>query len=63
MIGYLFDSLPFVLIAFWGVVSTHDLLLMILFQYGIKLLIEAVCGTPLAYAVIRWIRTHTDNHA
>lgn len=55
-VAYLFDSLPFVLIAFLGVVSTHDLLLMIVFQYGAKLLIEAIFGTPLAYAVVHFIR-------
>jgi uncharacterized integral membrane protein (TIGR00697 family) len=51
-VAYWFDSLPFVLIAFLGVVTTHDLLMMIAFQYGAKLLIEAVFGTPMAYATI-----------
>ena len=51
-VAYWFDSLPFVLIAFFGVVTTHDLLLMIAFQYGAKLLIESVFGTPMAYATI-----------
>ena len=60
MVGYLFDSLPFVLIGFLGTVSTHDLILMILFQYGAKLLIEAVLGTPMAYLVIHWIKEHSD---
>jgi uncharacterized integral membrane protein (TIGR00697 family) len=55
-VAYLFDSLPFVLIAFLGVVSTHDLLMMIAFQYGGKLLIESVFGTPLAYAAVHAIR-------
>ena len=55
-VAYLFDSLPFVLIAFLRVVSTHDLLLMIAFQYGAKLLIEAIFGTPLAYAAVHAIR-------
>ena len=52
-IGYIFDTLPFVLIAFLGVVSTHDLLYMLAFQYVAKLLIEAVFGTPMAYVAIR----------
>ncbi|MBE6292985.1 MAG: VUT family protein [Bacteroidales bacterium] len=56
MIGYLFDTLPFVIIAFAGVVSMHDLLLMIAFQYVAKLSIEAFFGTPMAYVVIRWVR-------
>jgi uncharacterized PurR-regulated membrane protein YhhQ (DUF165 family) len=45
-----------VLIAFAGTVSTHDLLLMIAFQYASKLLIEAVLGTPMAYAVVTALR-------
>ena len=55
-LAYLFDSLPFVLIAFAGVVSTHDLLMMILFQYCSKLVIEASMGTPMAYAAIHFIK-------
>ncbi len=55
-VAYLFDSLPFVLIAFWGTVSTHDLVLMIAFQYVVKLLIEGVFGTPMAYAFIKGMK-------
>ena len=51
-IAYIFDSLPFVLIAFAGVVSTHDLLMMIIFQYFSKLSIEVLFGTPMAYAAV-----------
>jgi uncharacterized integral membrane protein (TIGR00697 family) len=56
MVGYLFDTLPFVLIAFAGVVSTHDLLMMIAFQYAAKLLLEAFFGTPMAYATVHALR-------
>ena len=59
-IAYLFDSLPFVLIGFLGIVTVHDLLLMILFQYISKLLIEALFGTPMVYAALHWIKRHTD---
>lgn len=55
-VGYLFDTVPFVLIAFAGVVSTHDLLYMLAFQYVSKLVIEASMGTPLAYVTIGWIK-------
>ena len=55
-IAYWFDSLPFVLIAVLGVVSTHDLLMMIAFQYIVKILIEAFFGTPMAYASVHAIR-------
>ena len=44
--------LPFVLIAFLGVLSTRDILMMIAFQYFMKLGIEVLFGTPLAYVVI-----------
>ena len=56
VLAYLFDSLPFVLIAFAGVVSTHDLIMMIVFQYFSKLLIEATMGTPMAYLTIHCIK-------
>lgn len=59
MVGYLFDSLPFVLIAFAGVVSTHDLVMMCVLQYVLKLAIEILFGTPLAYAAIGFIKRHT----
>ena len=55
-IGYVFDTLPFVLIAFGGVVSFRDLMLMIVLQYCSKLLIESTMGTPMAYAVIHFLR-------
>lgn len=56
MVGYVFDTLPFVLIAFLGVVTTKELLLMMAFQYFSKLIIEATMGTPMAYAVVAMIR-------
>ena len=60
IIGYLFDSVPFVLIGFLGVVSTHDLIMMMVFQYFSKLIIEVIFGTPLAYLCIGWVKRHTD---
>lgn len=59
MIGYVFDTLPFVLIAFLGVVSTRDLLLMMAFQYISKLLIESIFGTPMAYIAVHWLKKFT----
>ena len=56
IIGYIFDTVPFVLIAFLGTVTTRDLLLMIGFQYLMKLAIEVVFGTPLAYAAISLLK-------
>ena len=56
IVGYVFDTVPFVLIAFLGVLTTRDLLLMIISQYLMKLAIEAFFGTPLAYAVVAYLR-------
>ena len=54
--AYLFDTIPFVLIAFLGVLTTRDLLLMIVSQYLMKLAIEVIFGTPLAYAAIKYLK-------
>ena len=56
IVGYLFDTIPFVLIAFLGVLSTRDLLLMIVSQYIMKLIIESFFGTPMAYAAVAYLR-------
>ena len=56
MVGYVFDSVPFVLIAFAGTLTTRDLLLMIALQYFMKLGIEVFFGTPMAYAAISFLR-------
>ena len=56
MVAYLLDSIPFVLIAFAGTLPARELLLMIALQYLMKLGIEAVFGTPLAYSTIALIK-------
>ncbi len=56
IVGYLCDTVPFVLIAFLGVLTTRDLLLMIALQYVMKLGIETLFGTPMAYAVISLLK-------
>ena len=56
IVGYVFDTVPFVLIAFLGVLTTRDLILMIISQYVMKLAIEALFGTPLAYAAVAYLR-------
>ncbi len=52
VVGYLFDTLPFVIIAFAGVLTVKDILQMIAVQYFMKLAIEVFFGTPMAYSVI-----------
>ena len=56
IIGYIFDTVPFVLIAFLGVLTTRDLLLMIALQYLMKLGIETFFGTPMTYAAISFLK-------
>ena len=56
IVGYIFDTVPFVLIAFVGALTTRDILLMILSQYIIKIAIEALFGTPMAYALIAFLK-------
>ena len=55
-VGYLFDTVFFVIIAFAGTSPAGDLVSMIVVQYIAKLLIEAIAGTPLAYAAIGYLR-------
>lgn len=55
-VGYIFDTVLFVIIAFAGTAPWFDLFTMIAIQYIAKLLIEALFGTPLAYAVIGKIK-------
>jgi uncharacterized integral membrane protein (TIGR00697 family) len=62
MVGYMFDSVPFVVIAFYGTVSTEDLLKMIALQYVLKLAIEALAGTPLAYIVVNRLEQYYRKH-
>lgn len=56
LVACLFDTVPFVLIAFAGTLPARDLLLMIGLQYVLKIGIEAVFGTPLAYSMISLIK-------
>ena len=56
VVGYVFDTLPFVLIAFAGILTVRDILLMIAVQYFMKLVIEVLFGTPMAYAVIAFLK-------
>ncbi len=53
-IGYFLDTVLFVVIAFWGTCPLADILSMIWIQYIGKLGIEALCGTPMAYAIVAW---------
>lgn len=55
-VGYAFDTVIFVIIAFIGTVPAIDIISMITMQYILKMLIEALCSTPLAYGVIAFLK-------
>jgi uncharacterized integral membrane protein (TIGR00697 family) len=55
-VGYLFDTVLFVFAAFYGTVPAADLLSLTAAQYVLKLAVEALGGTPLAYASIRFLQ-------
>jgi len=59
LVAYVFDTVPFVLIAFAGTLPARDILLMIALQYVMKIGIEALFGTPLAYKAIAVIKNRT----
>ena len=54
--GLLLDTFLFCAIAFAGTVTARDLFVMTGSLYAAKILIEAVAGTPIAYAVIGRLR-------
>ncbi len=55
-IGYIFDTVPFTLIAFWGVVPLKDMVSMLSLLYFTKIAIEVFFGTPFAYLLIWFLR-------
>lgn len=61
VVGHLADTVVFVLIAFLFTAPAADLFSMIFVQYGAKLLIEAVLGTPMAYAAVALLKKRPPN--
>ena len=62
VIGYMLDSVAFVVIAFYGTISNEELLMMMLFQYIMKLSFEILLSTPLAYAVVSFLKCKYFKH-
>lgn len=60
VVGHFLDTTIFLIIAFVGVVEFKELVVMILIQYAIKLGIEAICATPLAYLLVNKIKKHIN---
>jgi uncharacterized integral membrane protein (TIGR00697 family) len=57
IMGELIDTVLFITIAFAGAMPWGAFLVMILCQYLVKVLTEALGGTPLAYLLVRWARS------
>ena len=55
-VGYIFDTLVFVVIAFAGTVTMKDLLSMAIVQYFIKIILELVIGTPVTYIIVHCLK-------
>jgi uncharacterized integral membrane protein (TIGR00697 family) len=58
--GYIFDTVIFCVVAFAGTITLRDMFIMLGTQYAIKLIVEAVCGTPIAYIVIWLLKRSKD---
>lgn len=58
VVGYVFDTVLFVILAFAGTAPAKDLATMIIAQYLMKLFIEAVTATPFAYLIIYKLKKH-----
>ena len=55
-VGYLLDTVLFVLIAFSGIAPPKDLFTMIIAQYLTKIIIEVIGGTPIVYGVVGFLK-------
>lgn len=60
LFGYICDTTIFVCIAFVGVVSKNEIISMIVIQIVVKLLLEAIFATPLAYFVIARLKKNVE---
>lgn len=56
VVGQIFDTGIFITIAFYGLVSHKVLIIMLISQYLVKISIEAIVGTPLAYLLVSWAK-------
>lgn len=55
LVGEGADSLIFFFIAFWGVLSVHDLLVLILTQIAMKTTYEII-ALPLTNVLVKWVK-------
>lgn len=55
-VGYLFDTVLFVMLAFGGTAPAEDMVTLMIAQYIMKLVLEAAFSTPLAWGVVVFLR-------
>lgn len=56
VIGQVLDTCLFFSLAFYGTIPNSTLVTMMVTQYIFKVGCEAIGGTPLAYALVKWAR-------
>lgn len=56
VVGQVVDTGIFITVAFYGTVPNQVLITIIISQYLVKVGIEALAGTPLAYLLVNWAR-------
>ncbi len=59
VMGLLFDTIPFALVAFAGIVTWHDITAIVAVNFIMKTVIEIGVGTPVVYFIVRKIRKRT----
>lgn len=59
-VGYALDTALFVIIGYIGSVPITDIISMIVVQYIAKMLIEALCSTPLSYGFVTFLKKKVD---
>lgn len=53
--GQLVDTVVLVLVAFWGVRTRHQMLVLIASSYGFKVVYETL-ATPFTYMIVKWLK-------
>lgn len=55
-VGYIFDTVLFVIFAFGGTAPVCDLVTLMIAQYMMKLIMEIVFSTPLSYGAVAFLK-------
>ncbi|MCL2677450.1 MAG: queuosine precursor transporter [Clostridiales bacterium] len=61
-VGQAFDTGIFITVAFWGAMPNSALLTLMFGQYAAKMLIEMAVGTPMAYALVGYLKRTSDGN-